>query len=130
MMRIVHLVGNRAPLHISAVGKILLVEEGPGGVREYARRTRLPARTRNTLSTLPALQQELERVRRQGLAFDNEETELGVRCIGAGIHDDEGRVLAGLSVSAPATRLNRAQDPLVMHAAAEVSRALGWHPGA
>jgi len=130
MMRIVHLVGDRAPLHITAVGKIFLVEEGPDGVREYVRRTGLPARTRNTLSTLPALQQELERVRRQGLAFDNEETELGVRCIGAGIHDDEGRLVAGLSVSAPATRLNRAWGPLVMQAAAEISRALGWHPGA
>lgn len=130
MMRIVHLVGDRAPLHITAVGKIFLLEEGPEEVREYARRTGLPARTRNTLSTLPALQQELERVRRQGLAFDNEETELGVRCIGAGIRDDEGRLVAGLSVSAPAARLDRAWAPLVKQAAEDISRALGWQPAA
>lgn len=129
MMRIVHLVGDRAPLHITAVGKIFLLEEGLEGVQEYARRTGLPSRTRNTLANLPALQQELERVRRQGLAFDNEETELGVRCIGAGIHDDEGQLVAGLSVSAPATRLDRSWAPLVKQAAEEISRALGWQPG-
>lgn len=128
MMRIVHLVGDRAPLHITAVGKVFLMEDGPEEVREYARRTGLTPRTRNTLASLPDLLQELERVRRHGYAFDNEETELGVRCVGAGIHDDEGRLVAGLSVSAPATRLERGWAVLVKETAEEISRSLGW-PG-
>jgi DNA-binding IclR family transcriptional regulator len=128
MMRIVHLVGDRAPLHITAVGKVFLMEDGPEEVREYARRTGLAARTRNTIANLPELLQELERVRRHGYAFDNEETELGVRCVGAGIRDDEGRLVAGLSVSAPATRLERGWAALVKETAEEISRALGW-PG-
>jgi DNA-binding IclR family transcriptional regulator len=126
MMRIVHLVGDRAPLHITAVGKVFLVEEGMEGVKDYARRTGLPQRTRNTLTSVQKLQQELERVRRHGYAFDNEETELGVRCIGAGIRDDDGRLVAGISVSAPATRLDRSWAPLVKEAADEISRALGY----
>jgi len=126
MMRIVHLVGDRAPLHITAVGKIFLMDGGVEQAREYARRTGLPPRTRNTLTSLPKLVQELERVRRQGFAFDNEELELGVRCIGAGIRDDEGRLIAGLSVSAPATRLDRAWAPMVKQTADEISRALGF----
>jgi DNA-binding IclR family transcriptional regulator len=129
MMRIVHLVGDRAPLHITAVGKIFLAEEGAEGVREYARRTGLAPRTRHTLTSAQKLQQEVERVRRHGYAFDNEETEIGVRCIGAGIRDDEGRLVAGLSVSAPATRLDRSWAPLVKDTADEISHALGYHPG-
>lgn len=128
MMRIVHLVGDRAPLHITAVGKVFLMEDGADEVREYARRTGLAPRTRNTLANLPSLMQELERVRRHGYAFDNEETEIGVRCVGAGIHDDEGRLVAGLSISAPATRLERGWAALVKETAEEISRALGW-PG-
>lgn len=126
MMRIVHLVGDRAPLHITAVGKIFLMDGGVEQAREYARRTGLPPRTRNTLTSVPKLVQELERVRRQGFAFDNEELELGVRCIGAGIRDDEGRLIAGLSVSAPATRLDRAWAPMVKQTADEISRSLGF----
>jgi DNA-binding IclR family transcriptional regulator len=126
MMRIVHLVGDRAPLHITAVGKIFLMDGGIEQAREYARRTGLPPRTRNTLTSVPKLVQELERVRRQGFAFDNEELELGVRCIGAGIRDDEGRLIAGLSVSAPAARLDRAWAPMVKQTADEISRALGF----
>ncbi len=126
MMRIVHLVGDRAPLHITAVGKIFLMDAGAEQSREYARRTGLPARTRNTLTSLPKLMQELERVRRLGYAFDNEETEIGVRCIGAGIRDDEGRLIAGLSVSAPAPRLERSWAPIVKETADEISSALGF----
>jgi len=127
-MRVVHLIGARAPLHITAVGKLFLVEDGPEKVREYAQRTGLPTFTRNTLNTLPKLTQELERVRRQGYAFDNEEAERGVSCVGAGIRDDEGRLVAGLSISAPSERLNKAWGPLVKEVADDISHAIGYRP--
>ncbi|HSC96054.1 MAG TPA: IclR family transcriptional regulator [Burkholderiales bacterium] len=128
MMRVVQIVGARAPLHITAVGKIFLAEDGPEKCTEYARRTGLPRYTDNTLTDIDALSKELEKVRRLGYAFDNEEAEKGVSCIGAGIYNDEGKLVAGLSVSAPSDRLNKAWATQVRQAAEKISRAIGNQP--
>ena len=101
-MRVVHVIGTRAPLHVTAAGKLFLLEEGFARLRDYAKRTGLAPHTRNTLSSVALLERELERIQRQGWASDNEEAELGVRCVAAGIRDDGGRLIAALSVSAPA----------------------------
>jgi len=126
MMRVVQIIGARAPLHITAVGKIFLAEDGPEKCAEYARRTGLPRYTDHTLTDADALTKELEKVRRQGYAFDNEEAEKGVSCIGAGIYNDEGRLVAGLSVSAPSDRLNTAWAAQVHLVAETISRAIGY----
>ena len=125
MMRVVQIIGARAPLHITAVGKIFLAEDGPERSTEYARRTGLPRFTDNTLTDADSLTKELEKIRHQGYAFDNEEAEKGVSCIGAGIYNDEGRLVAGLSVSAPSDRLNRAWAAQVRQTAEKISRAIG-----
>jgi DNA-binding IclR family transcriptional regulator len=122
----VNIIGARAPLHITAVGKLFLLEDGVEGVRHYADRTGLPAFTKNTIHALPALERELDRVRRQGYAIDNEEAELGVRCIGAGIRDDTGGLVAGLSVSSPAERMKPAWSGMVRETAEKISRAIGY----
>ncbi len=128
MMRVVNIIGARAPLHITAVGKLFLAEDGSESLRSYAERTRLPSFTRNTLTTVTSLEKELERVRRQGFATDAEEAEIGVRCIGAPVRDDSGALVAGLSVSAPAERMKAAWSGLVKETAERISRAIG-HPG-
>ena len=125
MMRVVQIIGARAPLHITAVGKLFLAEDGPEKCSEYAQRTGLPRYTDNTLTDPDALGKELEKIRRQGYAFDNEEAEKGVSCIGAGIYNDDGRLVAGLSVSAPADRLNKAWATQVRQTAERISRAIG-----
>ena len=126
MMRVVQIIGARAPLHITAVGKIFLAQDGPAGCSAYAQRTGLPRYTDNTFSESDALINEIEAIRAQGFAFDNEEAEKGVSCIGAGIYNDEGRVIAGLSVSAPSDRLRKECAQQVVQAAAEISRAIGF----
>ena len=123
-------IGARAPLHTTAAGKIFLLEDGPDKCREYAQRTGLEVFTRNTIRGLTALNKALDRVRKLGYALDNEEAENGVSCIGAGIHDDEGRLVAGLLLSAPSNRVQRAWYPRVKQVANEISRALGHLPGA
>ncbi|HWQ38717.1 MAG TPA: IclR family transcriptional regulator [Burkholderiales bacterium] len=128
-MRVVHLIGARAPLHITAVGKIFLLQDGPEKLQEYAARTGLPVFTKNTIRDTLALAKELERIRKLGYALDNEEAEKGVSCIGAGIHDDEGRLVAGLSVSAPSNRLDKAWGPRVKEVADLISRAIGYRAG-
>ena len=126
LMRVVNIIGARAPLHITAVGKLFLLEDGPEGLKGYAQRTRLPQYTRNTLVYAAALERDLERIRRNGYSLDNEEAELGVRCIGAGIRDDAGTLIAGLSVSAPAERMKSAWSSLVRATAENISRAIGY----
>lgn len=125
-VRVVHLVGARAPLHTTAVGKLFLVEDGREKVREYAARTGLPGFTPHSLTALPALERELERVRRHGVAFDDEEAEMGLRCVAAGVRDDEGQLVAGISLSAPAERFTPDWAPLVRTAANEISQAIGY----
>jgi DNA-binding IclR family transcriptional regulator len=127
-VRVVHLVGARAPLHATAVGKLFLVEDGLQKLREYAKRTGLPGFTPTSLTTLPALEKELDRVRRHGVAFDNEEIEQGLRCIAAPVRDDSGELVAGLSVSAPAERYDAEWIPLIKQAADNISHALGHIP--
>ncbi len=127
MMRVVQIIGARAPLHITAVGKIFLSQEAAHSSLAYAQRTGLPRYTDNTLTEPERLAKELERIRTQGYAFDNEEAEKGVSCIGAGIYNDEGRLVAGLSVSAPSDRLNKAWAQSVRQTAESISRAIGYH---
>lgn len=126
MMRVVHIIGARAPLHITAVGKIFLSNDDPDKSTQYMQRTGLPKYTENTLSDPESLTRELEKIRRQGYALDNEEAEKGVSCIGAGIYNDEGRLVAGLSVSVPSDRLNKAWAAQVKQTAERISRAIGY----
>ena len=126
MMRVVQIIGARAPLHVTAVGKVFLAQDGVGSCADYAKRVGLRRYTDNTLTDCNALAQELERIRGQGYAFDNEEAEKGVSCIGAAIYNDEGRVVAGLSVSAPSDRLKKDWAQSVRQTAEQISRAIGY----
>ena len=83
--------------------------------------------TRNSLTELPALERELAQVRQSGMARDNEELELGVRCMAAGIYDDQGKLIAGLSVSAPADRIEESWADRVKSTAQSISNSLGHH---
>jgi len=126
MMRVVQTVGTRAPLHVTAVGKVFLAEDPVESVEAYANRTGLPKLTDQTHSNAAVLGGELAQVRLQGYAVDREEAEKGVSCIGAGIRDDDGRLVAGISVSAPSDRLDPAWSAQVREAAEEISRAMGY----
>ena len=126
-MQVVRAVGGRAPLHLTSVGKLFLAHDDPARVRAYAARTGLSGHTRNSLTEIAALERELAQVRQQALARDNEELELGVRCMAAGIFDDQNRLVAGLSISAPADRLEESWADRVRATAAQISASLGYH---
>lgn len=126
MMRVVQIIGARAPLHITAVGKIFLAGDEPEKITDYIKRTGLRRFTDNTLTDAQNFSRELDTIRHQGYAYDNEEAEKGVSCIGAGIYNDEGRLVAGLSVSAPSDRLNRAWAAQLRQTAEKISRAIGY----
>ena len=124
-MQVVRAVGGRAPLHLTSVGKLFLAHDDPQRVRAYAARTGLSGHTRNSITDLAGLERELVQVRQNALSRDNEELELGVRCMAAGIFDDHNRLIAGLSVSAPADRLEESWAEQVLATASQISVSLG-----
>jgi DNA-binding IclR family transcriptional regulator len=126
MIQVVQVVGAHAPLHVTAVGKIFLAEDSASGVMGYAERTGLPPYTANTLTTLESLNAELNGIRQTQLAHDREEAELGVACIGAPIRDAEGKLVAGMSISAPADRHKPGWAEALKKAAAQTGTALGY----
>ena len=126
MMRVEQVIGSRAPLHVTAVGKLMLGEEGRAAVSDYAQRTGLPALTPNTLHTEARLLKDINLSVARGYALDDEEAEMGVGCIGALIRDARGAAVAGLSVSAPRHRRQDAWIEQVTAAAEEISAALGY----
>ncbi len=118
--------GTRAPLHATGVGKVFLAYgEVPEGLS-------LKPYTPYTKTEKEALFEELAWVKAQGYALDNEERELGVRCVAAPIFGPGGEVVAALSLSAPASRLSEAAahelSPKVREAALKVSLHLGYRP--
>jgi DNA-binding IclR family transcriptional regulator len=127
-MQVVRAVGGRAPLHLTSTGKLFLSVSDPRQVRAYAMRTGLAGNTRNSITQTDQLDRELALVRRLGYSRDNEELELGVRCIAAGIYDDTGKLQAGLSISAPAERMRDEWIPLLIRTARQISEALGFEP--
>src|SRR6478735_4850137 len=127
-MRVVHVIGARAPLHVTAAGKLFLLEDGFARLRDYARRTGLAPHSKNSLTSLAVLERDLERAQRQGYATDNEEVEIGVRCVAAPIRDDNGGMIAALSLSTPADRMKPQWGALVKDTAEKICRALGHQP--
>jgi DNA-binding IclR family transcriptional regulator len=125
-MQVVRAIGGRAPLHLTSTGKLFLSTADGRQVRGYAQRTGLAGHTHNSLTSLEKLDKELAQVRRDGYARDNEELEVGVRCIAAGIYDDTGKLVAGLSISAPAERLQDDWVRALKDTATHISESLGY----
>ncbi len=125
-MQVVRAVGGRAPLHLTSVGKLFLAADDIRAVRAYSARTGLAGHTRNSITEPARLERELALVRARGYARDNEELELGVRCIAAGIRDDSGRLVAGLSISAPAEFIQDEWIDQLCMTADQISSALGY----
>lgn len=125
-MQVVRAIGGRAPLHLTSVGKLFLANDDPQRVRAYATRTGLSGQTKNSITQLPVMERELSKVRQYGVAHDNEELELGVRCMASGIYDDQGRLVAGLSISAPADRLDDEWLAKLQATTDDISTSLGY----
>ncbi|MCG2582770.1 IclR family transcriptional regulator [Massilia sp. TS11] len=127
-MQVVRAIGGRAPLHLTSTGKLFLSVDDPKAIRAYATRTGLAGHNKNSITDLARLERELSLVRARGYARDNEELELGVRCMAAGIRDDSGKLVAGLSISAPGDRLQEDWLEDLVSTANQISATLGYRP--
>jgi DNA-binding IclR family transcriptional regulator len=122
-------VGRRSPLYCTALGKALLAYQPEEVLRDLLR-VGLRRYTSRTITTARRLRAELQRIREEGYALDNEEFEEGLRCIAAPVRDHAEGVIASVGVAGPATRLDPVRLPaLIKHvkeAADAVSGALGY----
>jgi DNA-binding IclR family transcriptional regulator len=129
MIRSMQRIGSVAPLHCTAVGKLFLSEYSPEKFEKFIA-AGLARFTPNTLTSKALLEKELAQLRRRGYAVDNEECEIGARCVSCPVRDHAGKIIAGISVTGPAIRLT---DELIsekinrlLKAANELSRLLGY----
>ena len=129
-LRTYSVIGVRAPLHCTAVGKAILAFFTEKQVDQMIKAMGLARFTQNTITDRQRLDREMNIIRQQGYAVDDSEHEEGVRCIGAPIHNHEAQVMASISVSGPSQRMTPQRDEevgkLLMSKCAEISRSLGY----
>ncbi len=124
-------VGSRLPAYCTAVGKVQLAFESKDRLEEIVSRKRLKSFTPNTITDKQELLRHLREVADKGWAIDLEEWELDVRCVAAPVRDYTGRVIAGLSISAPTVRMSMDRIdkeivPLVVETGKRISSRLGY----
>lgn len=123
--------GARLPLHSTAVGKILLADMTEEELEKFLDNKGLTYFTENTITDPDRLRAELAAIRREEIAMNEEETELGVKCIASPIKDGSGKVVAAVSISGPSARLNSYRmgefEYLVRNCGLKISKALGYY---
>lgn len=105
MMLTTQRIGNRAPMYCTGIGKLLLCRHTADEIRQILDDQGMKAFTPYTITSASGLFEELKRVAAQGYALDNEECEIGARCVALPIIHSSGRTVAGLSVTGPIFRL-------------------------
>jgi DNA-binding IclR family transcriptional regulator len=130
-VRMSTIAGSRAPAHCTSVGKVLLAHQ-PAEVVKQVTEQGLKRFTANTITDPAVLAEELTAIRAKGYAIDDEEIEVGLRCVAAPIRNHTGRVIAAISVAAPVQRMTKKNvqttAPTVVAAADAISRRLGYLP--
>jgi IclR family acetate operon transcriptional repressor len=123
-------VGSKLALHCTSAGKVLLGGFSRKDFQRFLRASGLEKKTDKTITKSRALSNEIKKVKRQGYAVDDEETEIGGRCVGAPVFDKEGKMVAAISVIGPSTRIKKdlfgKLSIQVRKAAAQASAALGY----
>jgi DNA-binding IclR family transcriptional regulator len=120
--------GKRMEVHCTSLGKALIAHLPEETVDQLVRERGLPRHNDSAIGSLKKLREELRRVRDSGYAVDDEEDEIGYRCIGAPIYDEAGQVTAAISVSGTVLQVrednSQALAREVVHAAAAISKSL------
>jgi IclR family acetate operon transcriptional repressor len=129
IMRSLTKVGGRVAMVASGVGKAVLATYSDDDVNAIIRRQGMPRLTEKSIVRPSELFKELEAIRRQGYAVDDEEARIGLRCVAAVVYSDCSEPLAAISVSGMASRVTRERLPalgrIVREVAAELTAALG-----
>jgi IclR family transcriptional regulator, KDG regulon repressor len=123
-------VGRYIPTYCTSLGKAMLSCLDDQEVKSILRRQTLKPHTENTVKNINQLLADLRSVRKRGYAVDNEEIEIGLRCVGAPLRDYTGGMVGAISVAAPSARLSEKNTPvtgrMIIAIAAEISEQLGF----
>lgn len=126
-------VGKRAPMYCTGIGKAVLAGMSPADIQYILKTQPLEALTEHTLTEPDSILDELEKVRKQGYAVDNEEVELGLRCVAVPVYDYHKKPVAAVSISSAAAYLN--DDKIIdaakalQETAKEISKKMGYGIG-
>jgi DNA-binding IclR family transcriptional regulator len=123
-------VGNTSPMHCTGNGKLALLNYSEQMIDELIAQRGLPKFTENTIIDKEALLRKLDEIRNAGFAVDEEETEIGLRCIAYPLYNYTNKIIAGISVTAPASRLTveiiEKKRSFLKETAEQISRELGY----
>lgn len=132
LLRLATWVGKRMEIHCTGVGKAILAHLPEDQVDEILASRTFPRHNENTIVGSRKLREHLKVIRKLGYAFDDEEDEIGLRCIGAPVFSDDGRVLAAISVAGTTVQIAESNYATVVQivksAGIAISRCLGFHP--
>lgn len=123
-------IGKRSPMYCTAVGKAILAQLSDQEVEKIWKSSDIITYTEHTITELNDMKKVLQEVRQNGFAIDEQENELGVRCIGAAILNHTGEVAGAISISGPTLRVTKDRidefsDLLITHCN-KISRELGY----
>lgn len=119
-VRLVSKVGKSIPLYCSGVGKALLAEMSNEEIASIWNRSELKQYTEHTILDYEEFLQLIAQIRKQGYAMDNEEIELGVRCVAMAIPDYHSKIKYAISVSAPKDRMTDERVESIVHTLFEI----------
>ncbi|MCR8644509.1 IclR family transcriptional regulator [Paenibacillus sp. N1-5-1-14] len=129
-LRMYSMVGKRAPMYCTGVGKAMLAFFEESAIERILQEVKFQKFTPYTLDTPDEIKQELRKIREQGYAIDDEEIEIGLKCVAAPIFNHEGTVVASISCAGPKHRFSDEKTAIVIQevrsAGLEVSRKLGY----
>ncbi len=129
MLKTMQRIGKRAPLHATSVGKNILQNYSKEEILKILAEKGMPELTVNTITTPEALFEELETVKNNGVAMDDEECEIGAKCLSVPLIDYTGKVVAAISISGPISRMtdekvNKMKE-YMLRMSEEISKKLG-----
>lgn len=133
VLKVASRVGNMLPIYATAIGKSQIAFETVETVEKLLPE-KLASFTKNTITDRTVFFKELEKVKKQGYAIDNEELDEGIICIGAPLRDYTTHIIGGISISAPVIRttpekLKNEIIPSTIEASNAISRKLGYEVG-
>lgn len=128
-VRLVSMVGKMIPLYCSGVGKALLADMSDETIRSIWEQSDIQALTEYTITDFDEFMKIIEQVRRNGFSLDNEENELGVRCIATSLKSFPGTPAYAISISAPKDRMDDARlasfQKLILKTKQQIQQAMG-----
>jgi DNA-binding IclR family transcriptional regulator len=122
-------VGRRMRVHATSVGKALVAHIAQNSLENMLAKAGMEKRTPKTITTLPRLLKELEKVRNQGYAVDDEENNLGARCLGAPVFNDRGLIEAALGLSGTTQQVSPQTMPAIVESLKDAARQISMGMG-